>query len=180
MRNLQQTIKSINNINLELDSIKDAISHNVEQTYIVQWNKSELIIDIFDMKYLHNLLRSIKDCQLIEARIFNPIQEIRIFQRMNRWIVNHIQDNDEKGKPTEYFDAEQIISGKNVLPKTNGKISLLQMGMKTPIGETLAEKFNLKPNTELKTPLVLLTRNYIEPNEIGQYGIKLTRMVEIK
>lgn len=181
MRNIQQTRKFIdNNINLNLESIKNAISHNVEQTYIVQWNKSELIIDIFDMKYLQNLLRSIEDCQLLEARIFNPIQEIRIFQRMNRWIVHHIRDNDEKGTPTEYFDAKQIISGKKILAEENGKFSLLQMGMKTPIGETLAKKFNLKPNPELKTPLVLLTRNYIEPNEIGQYGIKLTRMVEIK
>lgn len=179
MRKLEQTKNSISDIKLDVYSIKNAISHNVEQTYIVQWNKSDLIIDIFHTNYLENLIHSINECQLIEARIFNFTQEIRIFQRMNQWIVKHIQDNnDEKGTSTEYFDAKQIISGKNILAEENGKIPLLQMGMKTPIGKSLADKFNL--NTGLKTPLILLTRNYIEPNEIGQYGIKLTRMVEIK
>lgn len=180
VREIKQTKRSIHQINLAADILRNAISHNVEQTYIVQWNKSDLIIDIFIDNYLEVLLQSIHDCQLIEARIFNPVQEIRIFQRMNQWIVKHIQDNDnENGTPTEYFDAKKIISGKNVLTEENGKISLLQMGMKTPLGKNIAENFHLTPSTELRTPLILLTRNYIEPNEIGQYAIKLTRMVEI-
>lgn len=181
VREIKQTKRSIHQIDLAFDNLINAISHNVEQTYIVQWNKSELLIDIFNNNYLKFLLQSIDDCQLIEARIFNPVQEICIFQRMKQWNIINIQDNDdEKGEQTEYFDAKQIISGKNILPEEKGRITLLQMGMRNTIGTDLANKFKLSPVTELRTPFFLQTRNYIAPNKIGQYGIVLTRMVEIK
>ncbi len=53
------------------------------------------------------------------------------------------------------------------------------MGQKTPIQKKLGEKLALNHKNSLDKPLKLVTRNYIAPNEIRQYGINLTRMVEI-
>ncbi len=175
---IKQIKKSIRQKEFNPNAIKESISHNVDGTFIVQWNKSNLLLDIYKENYIEHLSEAINTNQLIEARIFNPVQEIRIFQRMKQWIVTEILE--QEGESTEYFDSEQIVSGKRALSEENGVIPLLQMGMKTPIGKSLAQRLGIHPNTDLKTPIILVTRNYITPNEIGQYGITLTRMVEIK
>lgn len=150
---------------------------NASDYFIICWNKSNLILDSFKNEYIDNIEKSINDNQLIEARIFNQIEEIKIFKRMNQWYLSTINDNE--GKQMEYFDAEQIISGKEITTQ-NDTFNLVQMGQKTPIQKKLGEKLALNRKNTLDKPLKLVTRNYIASNEIGQYGITLTRMVNIE
>ena len=149
---------------------------NILDYFIIIWNKSNLIVDSFKDEYIDNIEKFISDNQLMEARIFNQNEEIKIFNRMNQWHISIVKDNE--GEQKEYFDAEQIISGKEII-KQNDIFHLVQMGQKTPVQKTLGEKLALNQNHRLDKPLRLITRNYLAPNEIGQYGITLTRMVKI-
>lgn len=149
---------------------------NSSEHFIIIWNKSNLLIDLFDEKYIDIIENSINDNQLIEGRIFSQLEEIKIFNRMNQWHILIVKDNE--GEQKEYFDAEQIISGKEIINQSD-IFYLVQMGQKTPVQKTLGEKLALNQNNKLDKPLRLITRNYIAPNEIGQYGITLTRMVKI-
>lgn len=166
------------NIILEKWDKNKFVSHISDNSdyFIIIWNKSNLIIDIFDHKYIDYIENSINDNQLIEARIFDQNEEIKIFNRINQWHLSTI--NDSEGEQMEYFDVEQIISGKEITTQ-NDTFYLVQMGQKTPFQKTLSEKLELNHKNTLDKPLKLVTRNYIAPNEIGQYGITLTRMVEI-
>lgn len=150
---------------------------NTSDYFIIIWNKSNLIVDSFKDEYIDNIEKSISDNQLVEARIFNQNEEIKIFNRMNQWHILIVKDNE--GEQKEYFDAEQIISGKEIINQSD-IFYLVQMGQKTPVQKTLGEKLALNQNNKLDKPLRLITRNYIAPNEIGQYSITLTRMIELK
>ena len=150
---------------------------NSSEHFIIIWNKSNLLIDLFDEKYIDIIENSINDNQLIEGRIFSQLEEIKIFNRMNQWHILIVKDNE--GEQKEYFDAEQIISGKEIINQSD-IFYLVQMGQKTPAQKTLGEKLALNQNHKLDKPLRLVTRNYIAPNEIGQYSITLTRMIELK
>jgi CRISPR-associated protein (TIGR03984 family) len=172
-------IKQIStNVILEKWDKNNLVSHFSDNSdyFIIIWNKSSLIIDIFDNKYIDYIENSINDNQLIESRIFSQLEEIKIFNRMNQWNILIVKDNE--GEQKEYFDAEQIISGKEIINQSD-IFYLVQMGQKTPAQKTLGEKLELNQNHKLDKPLRLVTRNYIAPNEIGQYGITLTRMVKI-
>ena len=172
-------IKQIStNVIIEKWGKNNLVSHFSDNSdyFIIVWNKSNLIIDIFDNKYIDYIENSINDNQLIEARIFDQFKEIKVFNRTNKWHISVIEDNH--GEQNEYFDAEQIISGKEIFHQ-NETFYLVQMGQKTPIQKKLGEKLALNHKNSLDKPLKLVTRNYIAPNESRQYGINLTRMVEI-
>ena len=179
-----QSMRNINIINSEIKHFEFSINNIIENiqnittdSFIVIWNQSNFIIDSFNNKYLEEIEQLKEDNQLLEARIFNFYNEIRIFKRLGNWLCVGIFDN--KGTEKEYFDACQVISGRKLMKTDSKKAYLFQMGQKTFLGNNLIEKFDLKEGEELKSPLILKTRNYIDYNEIGQCRIFLTRMVEI-
>lgn len=176
MREIKQIPTNVIPKKWDKNNLVSHFSVNSEH-FILIWNKSNLIIDIFSKKYIDFIEKSIIDSQLVEARIFNQNEEIKIFNRMNQWHILIVKDNE--GEQKEYFDAEQIISGKEIINQSD-IFYLVQMGQKTPVQKTLGEKLALNQNNKLDKPLRLITRNYIAPNEIGQYSITLTRMIELK
>jgi CRISPR-associated protein (TIGR03984 family) len=170
--------------NREIKSIKSNIKvlpFNSEQlnTYLSEMNdsfvfirnKSNFILDIYNDSYVNNIQIHIQENQLIESRVFNDQKEIKVFKRMNNWYICITTDHQGNENATEYFDAEQIILGREFSNKDENLIHLKQMGQFITIGKNLLN--------ELNKPLKLLTRNYIAPNEIGQYRISHTRMIKI-
>jgi len=122
MRNIKQIATNTIFVKWDKNYLSSHFS-NASDYFIIIWNKSNLIIDLFNKEYIDSIENSINDNQLIEARIFNQNEEIKIFNRMNQWYISII--NDSEGEQKEYFDAEQIISGKNILQE-NEKFYLIQ------------------------------------------------------
>jgi len=179
--------------NREIESIKsniEVLPFNSEQlnTYLSKMNdsfvfirnKSNFILDIYNHSYANNIQKHIQENQLLESRVFNDQKEIKVFKRMNNWYICITTDQQGNENATEYFDAEQIILGKDFFNKYENLIHLKQMGQFITIGKNLLNYISLNVNGDvLEKPLKLLTRNYIAPNEIGQYGISHTRMIKI-
>jgi CRISPR-associated protein (TIGR03984 family) len=152
----------------------------MNDSFVFIRNKSNFILDIYNHSYANNIQKHIQENQLIKSRVFNNQKEIKIFKKMNNWYICITADQQGNENATEYFDAEQIILGKDISNKDENLIHLKQMGQFITIGKNLLNHIPLNENKNaLNNPLKLVTRNYIAPNEIGQYGISHTRMIKI-
>jgi CRISPR-associated protein (TIGR03984 family) len=110
---------------------------------------------------------------LIRLRVFNEQKELLIW-KSNKNFKYRLRVDEPKGEETEFIDAKQIIWGTKSVP-LDGVFSKIQEDRGV---EFIIPFSNL--NLSVNKRLVLITRNYLDYNEIKQVGIVDTRFVKIE
>ncbi len=110
---------------------------------------------------------------LIRIRVFNEQKELLIW-KSNKKFKYRLRVDELEGKETEFVNAEQIVWGTKSVPLEEG-FSKIQEDRGV---EFIVPFSNL--NLSVNKRLVLMTRNYLEYNEIEQVGIVDTRFVKIQ
>lgn len=159
-----------------VNQINNVISKKfAENGLIVVWLNYSILFGILKEGKMNFYQGRMPDWKkhLIRIRVFNEQKELLIW-KSNRNFKYRLRVDELKRKETEFIDAEQIIWGtKSVL--LEGGFSKIQEDRGV---EFIVPFSNL--NLSVNKRLVLITRNYLDYNEIKQVGIIDTRFVKIE
>ena len=164
-----------------VNQINSVISKKfAENGHIVAWLNYSILFGMLREGKMYFYQGQMPDWEkhLIRIRVFNEKKELLIW-KSNRNFKYRLRVDEFKGdeparKDIEFIDAEQIIWGtKSVL--LEGGFSKIQEDRGV---EFIVPFSNL--NLSVNKRLVLITRNYLEYNEIKQVGIIDTRFVKIE
>ena len=158
------------------NQINSVISKNfAENGLIVVWLNYSILFGMLKEGKMNFYQGQMPDWKkhLIRIRVFNEQKELLIW-KSNRNFKYRLRVDEPKREETEFIDAEQIIWGTK---------SVLLEGGFSKIQEDRGVEFTV-PFSNLKLSvnkrLVLITRNYLDYNEIKQVGIIDTRFVKIE
>ena len=105
---------------------------------------------------------------LLQLRLFDSGQEMFIWRDGSGSFRFRLRQ-DGTGSELEYVDAEQLLCGTRGMPLGNGWIELSEdrgVRLVIPVGE----EYVPHQDYEFAGRYALITRNYIDYNEIGQAG----------
>jgi CRISPR-associated protein (TIGR03984 family) len=163
--------------NKSWDNIEDIISflNNListdENNYFVAYLFNTVLIGNFKSVFqAYN--KHISNDLLINLRVFNVKEEVYIWKKNeNTFSWRYRKDSD--GDQVYVVDVKQVLWGTSVEPKEHGWSRLYE---KRGI-ELIVPIEQLKVDDK-KNRLKILTRHYIDYNEIGQAGYSDTRIVD--
>lgn len=168
-------IKALVETDIINDSPLEFLKGKIKNGFIICWLFNRVVFGLIKDELVFER-DSFSKSDLLELRAFNEKEELYLWKNQDGWKFRYIHDNDENGDKIEFFDAQQIMHG-TVSKTVNNTFSEIyeQIGVKYTVPQVFLGGNELSSRTRL----ILLTRNYLGYNEIGQIGIEDSRIVKI-
>ena len=153
---------------------------NEWRTIINQFVNAKAVAWYYDAIVFYNIeggkwnepIREELDEKLVRLRVFNTERELHIW-RSNGFLKGRLR-TDTEGTETAYVEARQIMNGTSFEKLADGGVTATEdkgTSYEMPYSE-------LEKNIEKAERIVLITRNYIDYNDIGQAGYVDSRFID--
>jgi CRISPR-associated protein (TIGR03984 family) len=159
----------------DLAKIKELIKSFVN-AFAVAWYFDEIVFYSIDNSTWNKPMKGFDE--LVRLRIFDKDKEIHV------WLSNGQLKGrfrtDGKGSEIQYTDARLILNGTSFELMNQGVVATEDKGTRYELPYPAFEILAGKKNRVTKNRVAILTRNYIDHNEIGQAGFVDCRFVDFE
>jgi len=160
-------------VNSDLNSF---IINKINEGFIICWLHYEVLfgkIENNGFTFYSNLTSNLKK-YLIKLRAFNDKDEIYLWKHDDKLSFRYRKDGE--GTDWEIIDAKQVMFGTNSRDLGNGFTEIKE---KRGIKYIVPTEFLNGRSLSIKARLMLITRNYIYDNELGQANFIDSRFLKI-